>query len=127
MTLKNTANQPFTIETVEEAGNVLTIKTVEEMPFAQDVILTYDMVGSYYLAFRISSTCLYDYSNSIDLTIDGVPPVGFAEENLNVAVTDIVFDVTQMYYSNAYNGGENLEASITDISFVVTKVGSNPL
>ena len=97
------------------------------MPFAQDVILTYNMVGSYYLAFRISSTCLYDYGNSINLAIDGVPPVGFTEENLEVAVTDIVFDVTQVYYSNAYNGGENLEASITDVSFVVTKVGSNPL
>ena len=127
LVLNNTENQPFTIETVEETGNVLTIKTVEEMPFAQDVILTYDMVGSYYLAFRISSTCLYDYGKSITLTIDGVPPMGFAEETLNVAVTDIVFDVTQVYYSNAYDGGENLEASIVDISFVVTRVGEDPL
>ena len=127
LVLKNTANQQFTIETVEEDGNVLTIKTVEEMPFTQDVILTYNMVGSYYLAFRISSTCLYDYGKSINLTIDGAPPMGFAEENLNVAVTDIVFDVTQVSYSNAYDGGENLEASIVDISFVVTKVGENPL
>jgi hypothetical protein len=127
LTLTNEELQPFTIETVEEAGNVLTIKTVEEMPFARNVILTYNMVGSYYLAFRISSTCLYDYGNSINLTIDGVPPVGFTEENLEAAVTDIVFDVTQVYYSTAYNGGENLEASIIDISFVVTKVGHNPL
>jgi hypothetical protein len=127
LTLTNAALQPFTIETVEEAGNVLTIKTVEEMPFAQYVILTYNMVGSYYLAFRISSTCLYDYGNSINLTIDGVPPVGFTEENLEVAVTDIVFDVTQVYYSNAYDGGENIETSIVDISFVVTKVGHDPL
>lgn len=127
LVLKNTVNQQFTIETVEENGNVLTIKTVEEMPFTQDVILTYNMIGSYYLAFRISSTCLYDYGKSINLTIDGIPPMGFAEENLNVAVTDIVFDVTQVYYSNAYNGGENLEANITDISFEVTKVGHDPL
>ncbi len=127
LVLKNTLNQPFTIETVEEAGSVLTIKTAEEMPFTQDVILTYNMVGSYYLAFRISSTCLYDYGNSINLTIEGVPPTGFAEENLAVAVTDIVFDVTQVYYSNVDGGGENLEASIMDISFVVTKVGENPL
>lgn len=127
LTLTNEALQPFTIETVEEAGNVLTIKTVEEMPFAQDVILTYNMVGSYYLAFRISSTCLYDYGNSINLTIDGVPPVGFTEENLEVAVADIVFDVTQVFYSSVDGGGENLEASIMDISFVVTKVGHDPL
>lgn len=95
LTLTNAALQPFTIETVEEAGNVLTI--------------------------------LYDYGNSINLTIDGVPPVGFTEENLEAAVTDIVFNVTQVYYSTAYNGEENLEASITDVSFVVTKVGDNPL
>lgn len=126
LTLTNEALQPFTIETVEEAGNVLTIKTVEEMPFTQDVILTYNMVGSYYLAFRISNTCLYDYGDSINLTIDGAPPIGFTEESLKVA-TDIVFDVTQVYYSNAYDGGENLETSIMDISFVVTKVGHDPL
>ena len=95
LTLTNAALQPFTIETVEEAGNVLTI--------------------------------LYDYGNSINLTIDGVPPVGFTEENLEAAVTDIVFDVTQVYYSNAYDGGENIETSIVDISFVVTKVGHDPL
>lgn len=127
LVLKNTSDQPFTIETVEEAGNVLTIKTVEEMPFNQDVILTYNMVGSYYLAFRISSTCLYDYGNSINLTIKGVPPIGFHEENLEVEVTDIVFDVTQVYHSNAYNGGEKLQIRIANISFVVTKVGHNPL
>ena len=127
LVLKNIVNQPFTIETVEETGNVLTIKTVEEMPFSQDVILTYNMVGSYYLAFRISSTCLYDYGNSINLTIKGAPPVGFTEENLNVAVTDIVFNVTQVYYSNGYNGGENLEASVADIIFDVTQVGDKPL
>jgi hypothetical protein len=127
LVLKDTSDQPFTIETVEEAGNVLTIKTVEEMPFNQDVILTYNMVGSYYLAFRISSTCLYDYGNSINLTIKGVPPIGFHEENLEVEVTDIVFDVTQVYHSNAYNGGEKLQIRIANISFVVTKVGHNPL
>jgi hypothetical protein len=127
LTLKNIADQLFTIDTVEEAGNVLTIKTVEEMPFAQDVILTYDMVGSYYLAFRISDTCLYDYGKSINLTIEGAPPTGFTEENLEVAVTDIIFDVIQVYYSNVYNGGENLEGTVTDISFVVTKVGDSPL
>ena len=66
-------------------------------------------------------------SFTYEFTPDLTPPMGFAEENLNVAVMDIVFDVTQVYYSNAYNGGENLEASIIDISFVVTKVGSNPL
>jgi hypothetical protein len=66
-------------------------------------------------------------SFTYEFTPDLTPPMGFAEENLNVAVTDIVFDVTQVYYSNAYDGGENLEASIIDISFVVTKVGSNPL
>jgi hypothetical protein len=66
-------------------------------------------------------------SFTYEFTPDLRPPEGFAEENLNVTVTDIVFDVTQVYYSNAYNGGENLETSIMDISFVVTKVGYNPL
>ena len=127
LVLKNIANQPFTIDTVEENGNVLTIKTVEEMPFAQDVILTYDMVGSYYLAFRISDTCLYDYGKSINLTIEGTPPTGFTSENLKGAITDIIFDVQQVYYNSVYVGGENLEGTVTDISFVVTKVGDNPL
>ncbi|NLJ59279.1 MAG: hypothetical protein GX339_10610 [Tissierellia bacterium] len=127
LTLTNEALQPFTIETVEEAGNVLTIKTVEEMPFTQDVVLTYNMAGSYYLAFRISNTCLYDYGDSLNLTIEGIPPTGFAEENLTVAVTDIIFDVIQVYYSSIYSDGENLEGTVTDISFVVTKIGDNPL
>lgn len=70
--------------------------------------------------FAISS---FVYEFTPDLT----PPMGFAEENLNVAVMDIIFDVQQVYHSNAYDGGENLEISIMDISFVVTKVGSNPL
>lgn len=66
-------------------------------------------------------------SFTYEFTPDLTPPEGFAEENLNVTVTDITFDVTQVHYSNAYNGGENLETSIMDISFVVTKVGHNPL
>lgn len=66
-------------------------------------------------------------SFTYEFTPDLTPPEGFAEENLNVTVTDIVFDVMQVYYSNVYDGGENLETSIMDISFVVTKVGDNPL
>ncbi len=66
-------------------------------------------------------------SFTYEFTPDLTPPEGFAEENLEVAVTDIVFDVKQVYYSNVDGGGENLEASIMDISFVVTKVGENPL
>jgi len=127
LVLKNTANQQFTIETVEEDGSVLTIKTVEEMPFTQDVILTYNMVGSYYLAFRISDTCLYDYGSSINLTIKGTPPTGFTGENLKGAVTDISFVVTQVYYSSIYSDGENLEGTVTDIVFDVTQIGDKPL
>lgn len=66
-------------------------------------------------------------SFTYEFTPDLTPPEGFAEENLEVAVTDIVFDVKQVYYSNVDGGGENLEASIIDVSFVVTKVGDNPL
>lgn len=66
-------------------------------------------------------------SFTYEFTPDLIPPEGFAEENLSASATDIVFNVSQVYYSNAYNGGENLEASITDISFVVTQVGSDPL
>lgn len=43
------------------------------------------------------------------------------------SISDILFDVKQVYYTNGYNGGENLSAGITDISFVVTQTGSNPL
>ena len=66
-------------------------------------------------------------SFTYEFTPELTPPDGFAEESLNVAVTDVVFDVAQVHYSNAYDGGENLETSIADISFVVTKVGYNPL
>lgn len=66
-------------------------------------------------------------SFTYEFTPDLTPPEGFAEENLNITVTDIVFDVTRVYYSNVYDGGENLETSIMDISFVVTKVGDKPL
>lgn len=66
-------------------------------------------------------------SFTYEFTPELKPPEGFAEENLNVAVTDIVFDVTQVRYSDAYDGGENFETSIADISFVVTKVGHDPL
>jgi len=127
LVLKNIANQSFTIDTVEEAGNVLTIKTVEEMPFSQDIILTYDRAGSYYLAFRISDTCLYDYGKSINLTIEGAPPTGFTSEYLEGTVTDISFVVTQVYYSSIHSGGENLAGTVTDVSFVVTKIGDIPL
>jgi hypothetical protein len=66
-------------------------------------------------------------SFTYEFTPDLTPPEGFDEENLNVAVMDLVFDVTQVYYSDAYNGGENLEASVADIVFDVTQVGDKPL
>jgi hypothetical protein len=66
-------------------------------------------------------------SFTYEFTPELTPPEGFAEENLEVAVVDIMFNVQQVHYSNAYDGGENLETSIADISFVVTKVGHDPL
>ena len=53
--------------------------------------------------------------------------MGFTEENLEVTIADIVFNVQQVHHINAYDGGERLKTSIMDISFVVTKVGHNPL
>lgn len=127
LTLKNTVNQYWTVDEISQNGNILTITTIEEMSFAQDMILGYSAIGTYYLAFRISTTCLYDYGNIINLIIDGIPPIGFVEEQLAASITDIQFNVQQVYYTSIFNGGENLEAGIADISFVVTKVGSNPL
>lgn len=65
-------------------------------------------------------------SFSFEFTPDLAPPVGYENENLTVAITDINFTVTKVDYINAYET-ENITAGITDISFVVTKVGSNPL
>ena len=55
------------------------------------------------------------------------PPLeGFGEENLTIGITDIIFDVKRVYYTNMYEE-ESIETSITDIGFIVTKVGSSPL
>jgi hypothetical protein len=126
LTLKNVSNYTYVIDQVTQSGKVLTIQTVEEMPVGQNIIVTYNSVGSYYIAFRISPNCLYDYENSIDMTIVGIPPTGYANENLTVGITDISFVVSQVYYRTGHTD-ENLTAGITDISFVVTKVGSQPL
>lgn len=126
LTLTNISLQPFTIDTISENNNVLTVKTLEEMPFAQDVILSYSSVEPYILSFRISDTCLYSYDGNINLTIDGVPPIGYVNENLTTSITDVIFDVKRVYYKDTYSS-ENINTSISDISFVVTKVGSNPL
>ena len=61
-----------------------------------------------------------------EFTPELVPIEGFVEENISTNITDITFDVKQVYYTDTYSN-ENIETSITDISFVVTKVGSNPL
>ena len=55
-----------------------------------------------------------------------VPIEGFVEESISTNITDITFDVKQVYHTNMYSE-ENIETSITDIAFVVTKVGSSPL
>ncbi len=61
-----------------------------------------------------------------EFTPELIPPEGFGKENLTFSITDIIFDVKRVYYTNMYEV-ENIETSITDISFVVTQVGSNPL
>lgn len=48
------------------------------------------------------------------------------EENITTNISDLVFNVKQVYYKSMYEA-ENLMTSIADISFVVTKTGSNPL
>lgn len=127
LSLRNESYQYFTIDSVSQSGKTLTITTVEEMPFAQDVILGYNAVGTYYLAFRISSTCLYDYERPLELIVNGLPPIGYTQENLATSIISLLFNVKQVYYSSAFNGGEQIEASITNVSFDVTKVGENPL
>ena len=61
-----------------------------------------------------------------EFTPELVPIEGFVEENISTNITDITFDVKQVYYTNVYSE-ENIDTSIMDISFVVTKVGANPL
>lgn len=125
--LQNTIGESFEIDNVEQNGKVLTITTTNEMPFSQDIILTYNEIESYYLAFRITETCLYYYPEAINLTIKGIPPISLTEENLLVGIKNVQFDVARVYYRNFYNGGENINAGPSDIVITVTKVGSNPL
>lgn len=126
MTIRNTAGTYFTIDNITQSGKILTISTVEEMPFSQNVIVEYNSPQSYHLAFRISSTCLYDYSSPISFLIEGIPPIGYESENITVGIADLSFVATEIDYIRSYET-ESIDTSISDISVVVTKVGENPL
>ncbi len=104
----------------------LVLKLVNFNSASGNLFVTYDRTVVELDCLNQGSRFAID-SFTYEFTPDLKPPEGFTEENLNITVTDIVFDVTRVYYSNVYNGGENLEASIVDVSFVVTKVGDNPL
>lgn len=126
LSVKNKVGQPFTVDTVTASGKILTIKTAEVMAPTVDVTLEYSMVESYYLAFRISDACLYGYGKLISLNIVGVPPVGFAKENVAISIPDLSFAVTQVY-PRSVEANENVSVGITSASVDVIKVGSNPL
>ena len=121
LVLKNLIDEEWEIATVAEEGNILTIKTVNEMLDAQDMILYYSESTSYYLAFRIDDSCLHYYGSALELTIDGLPPIGYETENLITSITDATFNIIDVDYVDAFNK-ENITAGIADISFVVTKV-----
>lgn len=126
LTLRNAGGQPYIIDTVTEEGMVLTIKTVEEMPTSQDIIVSSPEIQPYYLAFRVTSTCLYDYGDNLNLTIKGLPPIGHSVESVTFDILP-TFNVTQVYYSE-YNGNDdNISMAISNVNFIVTKVGNNPL
>ena len=126
--VKDSLNTPFDIVStsagVDNSELVLTL--VNFNGASGNMFVTYNRAVVELDCLNQGSRFIID-SFTYEFTPDLTPPEGFAEEYLEVAVTDIAFDVTQVYDSNAYNGGENLEASITDISFVATKVGSDPL
>lgn len=124
--LTNTVGYRYIIDTITEQDNILTIKTLEEMPTSQNIILSYNDIDSYNIAFRISSTCLYRYDNVIDLVIKGLPPTGYFAENLQIGITP-TFVPTKVYYKDLYSGIENISTGIVNPTIVVTKVGSNPL
>ena len=104
----------------------LVLKLVNFNSASGNLFVTYDRTVIELDCLNQGSRFAID-SFTYEFTPDLTPPEGFTEENLNVAITDLIFNVTQVYYSNVYVGGENLEASIVDISLVVTKVGDNPL
>lgn len=125
LTLQNLIAQPFEVDTVTEFENILTIKTVDEMPPSQDIRILYDMIESYYLAFRVTSSCLLN-SAPINLIVKGRPPVGYIDDHLTMDIILPTFEVTQVYYRDAF-ARENLETSISSINITVTQVGNNPL
>lgn len=55
-----------------------------------------------------------------------IPPARYSTENLQVGISDISIQSTQVYYKN-FSSREKINTGISDISIVVTKVGSNPL
>ncbi len=129
LSLTGSSEQTFTIDEVSQEGAILTIKTIEEMPFEEDVTLTYDAVGTYWLAFRVSDLCLCDYGQTLEYVLEGIPPAppnGYTDESLGIT-TEISMVVTRIYYTSVYNGGEIMGASIENITFEVTQVGTNPL
>lgn len=122
------ASQTFTIDEISQEGATLTIKTIEEMPFEEDVTLTYDDIGTYWLAFRVTDLCLCDYGRTLEYVLEGSPPPppnGYTDESLEIA-TEISMVVTRVYYTSVYNGGDVIEVDI-GITFEVTQVGTNPL
>ncbi len=65
-------------------------------------------------------------SFDIEFMPDLAPPEGFLEETIEAGITNLIFDVKQVYYIDGFTGVEQIEASV-NISFDVTKVGENPL
>ena len=126
LVIQDTILQSYEIDELIEDGNSLTIKTVNEMVFTKDITVLYSAIGSYFLAFRISSTCLYDYGNLIDLKIVGIPPDLYINDFVT-ARTQSTITVRQVYYRYGYTGSDYLNVGLGNTTITVTKVGSNPL
>ncbi len=131
LSLVNTYEEPFTIAEITQEGAVLTIKTVEEMPEDEDVIIRYDAVGTYWLAFRINELCLRDYGQAIEYTIEGIhleplEPGEVGTWATLAASTEVSFEAIRVYYTHMYDGGHIIEVDMV-ITFEVTQVGTNPL
>ena len=116
--LKTQSNAIIDIDTITQNGNTLFIKTVSPMKLMDNLMLTFDDIGSYFLAVRIDETCVIDYGKTIELSILGSPPE--VQDNVTVFM-DVMFNVIELGTIET-TVEEQLTGAVSNLNFTVTEV-----
>ncbi|MBT9173168.1 MAG: hypothetical protein DDT21_01558 [Syntrophomonadaceae bacterium] len=115
----------YALSSVAINGKDLIVTTAADLPLG-DAYLEMSQAGKYYVALRVTSACVLDYSQ-FSILAKGQPSEVFTDEALTAAVNSVAFVVIQVFYRDGYSSNENITAGIAHISFAVTRVGGNPL